>query len=303
MAIVSVRNINKTYNKGKIVALRDLSFDVEEGEIYGIIGPDGAGKTSLFRILTTLLLADNGTATVDGLDVVENYKEIRKRIGYMPGKFSLYQDLSIEENLAFFATIFGTTIEKNYDLVKDIYQQIEKFKTRKAGKLSGGMKQKLALCCALIHAPRVLFLDEPTTGVDPVSRKEFWDMLKKLQKEHGITVIVSTPYMDEAMMCDRIALIQAGEFLKIDSPQGIIDSYEETLWAVRSDKMHQLLGDLREYPHTKTAFSFGETFHLTLSENATPDDLFHFLTQRGHHNVSVAPIEASIEDCFMALMK
>lgn len=212
MAIVSVRNIKKTYNKGKVVALRDTSFDVEEGEIYGIIGPDGAGKTSLFRILTTLLLADSGTASVDGLDVLANYKEIRKRIGYMPGKFSLYQDLSIEENLEFFATIFGTTIEENYNLVKDIYQQIEKFKTRKAGKLSGGMKQKLALSCALIHAPRVLFLDEPTTGVDPVSRKEFWEMLKKLQKEHGITIIVSTPYMDEAMQCDRIALIQDGEF-------------------------------------------------------------------------------------------
>ena len=265
MAIVSVRNIKKTYNKGKVVALRDLSFDVEEGEIYGIIGPDGAGKTSLFRILTTLLLADSGTASVDGLDVVANYKEIRKRIGYMPGKFSLYQDLSIEENLEFFATIFGTTIEENYNLVKDIYQQIEKFKTRKAGKLSGGMKQKLALSCALIHAPRVLFLDEPTTGVDPVSRKEFWEMLKKLQKEHGITIIVSTPYMDEAMQCDRIALIQNGEFLKIDSPQGIIASYQEQLWAVRSDEMHQLLGDLREYPSTKTAFSFGETFHVTLS--------------------------------------
>ena len=210
MAIVSVRNIKKTYNKGKVVALRDLSFDVEEGEIYGIIGPDGAGKTSLFRILTTLLLADRGTASVDGLDVLANYKEIRKRIGYMPGKFSLYQDLSIEENLELFATIFGTTIEENYNLVKDIYQQIEKFKTRKAGKLSGGMKQNLALSCALIHAPRVLFLDEPTTGVDPVSRKEFWEMLKKLQKEHGITIIVSTPYMDEAMQCDRIALIQNG---------------------------------------------------------------------------------------------
>lgn len=320
MAIVSVRNIKKTYNKGKVVALRDLSFDVEEGEIYGIIGPDGAGKTSLFRILTTLLLADRGTASVDGLDVLANYKEIRKRIGYMPGKFSLYQDLSIEENLEFFATIFGTTIEENYNLVKDIYQQIEKFKTRKAGKLSGGMKQKLALSCALIHAPRVLFLDEPTTGVDPVSRKEFWEMLKKLQKEHGITIIVSTPYMDEAMQCDRIALIQDGEFLKIDFPQGIIASYQEQLWAVRSDEMHQLLGDLREYPSTKTAFSFGEKFHVTLSDDNKADSdpaasrtafssdvttqvLVNYLSHRGHHNVSVAPIEASIEDCFMALMK
>ena len=303
MAIVSVRNIKKTYDKKRVVALRGVSFDVEEGEIYGIIGPDGAGKTSLFRILTTLLLADSGTASVDGLDVVTHYKEIRKRIGYMPGKFSLYQDLSIEENLDFFATVFGTTIEENYNLVKDIYQQIEKFKTRKAGKLSGGMKQKLALSCALIHAPRVLLLDEPTTGVDPVSRKEFWEMLKKLKTEHGITVIVSTPYMDEAMLCDRIALIQNGEFLKIDSPQGIINAYSERLWAVRSDEMHQLLGDLRQYPSTKTAFSFGETFHITLSDDSTTASLVRYLSEHGHHNVSVAPIRASIEDCFMALMK
>lgn len=303
MAIVSVRNIKKTYDKKRVVALRGVSFDVEEGEIYGIIGPDGAGKTSLFRILTTLLLADSGTASVDGLDVVTHYKEIRKRIGYMPGKFSLYQDLSIEENLDFFATVFGTTIEENYNLVKDIYQQIEKFKTRKAGKLSGGMKQKLALSCALIHAPRVLLLDEPTTGVDPVSRKEFWEMLKKLKTEHGITVIVSTPYMDEAMLCDRIALIQNGEFLKIDSPQGIINAYSERLWTVRSDEMHQLLGDLRQYPSTKTAFSFGETFHITLSDDSTTASLVRYLSEHGHHNVSVAPIRASIEDCFMALMK
>lgn len=303
MAIVSARNLRKTYNKGKVVALRDLSFDVEEGEIYGIIGPDGAGKTSLFRILTTLLLADSGTASVDGLDVAADYLGIRKRIGYMPGRFSLYQDLSIEENLEFFATIFGTTIEENYHLVKDIYSQIERFKTRKAGKLSGGMKQKLALSCALIHAPRVLFLDEPTTGVDPVSRKEFWKMLKKLQKEHGITVIVSTPYMDEAVQCDRIALIQNGEFLRVDTPQGIVDSYGERLWAVRSDEMHKLLGDLRQCPEVKTAFSFGETFHVTVTADATTAKLVGRLSQMGHHNVSAMPTEPSIEDCFMALTK
>lgn len=301
--IVTVRNLKKTYNKGSVMALRNLNFDVEEGEIYGIIGPDGAGKTSLFRILTTLLLADSGTALVDELDVVSDYKEIRKRIGYMPGRFSLYQDLTIEENLTFFATIFGTTIQENYNLIKDIYQQIEKFKDRKAGKLSGGMKQKLALSCALIHAPRVLFLDEPTTGVDPVSRKEFWEMLKMLQKEHGITIIVSTPYMDEAMMCDRIALIQDGEFLKVDSPQGIIDSYSEKLWAIRSDEMHRLLGDLRDYPEVKTAFSFGETFHITPTNHVTTDELARYLSLRGHHQVSVVPIKASIEDCFMALMR
>lgn len=303
MAIVSVKNLHKTYNKGRVVALQNLTFEVEEGEIYGIIGPDGAGKTSLFRVLTTLLLADSGTATVDGLDVVTASGEIRKRIGYMPGKFSLYQDLSIEENLEFFATIFGTTIKENYHLVEDIYKQIERFKNRRAGKLSGGMKQKLALSCALIHAPRVLFLDEPTTGVDPVSRKEFWEMLKNLKKEHGITVIVSTPYMDEAMQCDRIALIQGGEFLKVDSPQGIIRSYAQTLWAVRSDHMHRLLDDLRCYPGTNTVFSFGETFHVTVSTNATAEGLSQHLTRHGHSGVTIMPIEATIEDCFMALMK
>lgn len=299
--ILSASHLTKTYNKGRVVALRDLTFSVREGEIYGIIGPDGAGKTSLFRILTTLLLPDGGTATVDGFDVVRDYKAIRKRIGYMPGKFSLYQDLTIEENLDFFAILFGTTIKENYALVADIYKQIERFKDRKAGKLSGGMKQKLALSCALIHAPRVLFLDEPTTGVDPVSRKEFWEMLKKLQHEHGLSIVVSTPYMDEAMQCDRIALIQNGSFLKVDTPQGIINDYSERLWAVQSDKMHQLLADLRHYPEVKTAFSFGETFHVTLTPNATTEALTRYLEQQGHCSVSVTPIQASIEDCFMAL--
>lgn len=303
MSIVTVQNLRKTYNRGKVVALQNLTFEVEQGEIYGIIGPDGAGKTSLFRILTTLLLADSGSAAIDGLNIKDEYKEIRKRIGYMPGRFSLYQDLTIEENLNFFATIFGTTIQENYHLIKDIYQQIERFKDRKAGKLSGGMKQKLALSCALIHAPKVLFLDEPTTGVDPVSRKEFWEMLKKLQKEYGITILVSTPYMDEAILCDRIALIQNGRFLKVDTPQKIISSYSDTLFAVRSDEMHKLLSDLRQYPYIKTAFSFGETFHITLSEERPISDLSNYLINKGHHNVEVSTIEASIEDCFMALMK
>lgn len=301
MAIVSAKNITKSYRK--VQALRGVSFDVEEGEIFGLIGPDGAGKTSLFRILTTLLLADSGSATVDGLDVVRDYKSIRRRIGYMPGRFSLYSDLSVEENLEFFATIFGTTIKENYHLVEDIYKQIEPFRERNAGKLSGGMKQKLALSCALIHAPRVLFLDEPTTGVDPVSRKEFWEMLKKLKREHGITVVVSTPYMDEAMQCDRIALIQDGAFLRIDTPQGIIAAYDRTLWAVRSSDMHRLLHDLRECRGIDTAFSFGESFHVTVSGTLTPDGLEAFLSGRGHAGVRVGPVEASIEDCFMALMK
>src|SRR6185503_12023200 len=223
MNSIEVNNIVKTYGKKKeVTALNDISFNVTKGELFGIIGPDGAGKTSLFRILTTLLLADGGTATVDGFDVVKDYKEIRNRVGYMPGKFSLYQDLTVEENLEFFATIFKTTISENYDLIKDIYSQIEPFKDRRAGKLSGGMKQKLALSCALIHRPSVLFLDEPTTGVDAVSRKEFWEMLKRL-KQQNITILVSTPYMDEASLCDRVALLQSGKILSINTPGGIID--------------------------------------------------------------------------------
>lgn len=302
MAIVSVRNLKKSYNHGKVEALRGLDFDVNEGEIYGIIGPDGAGKTTLFRIMTTLLLADEGTVSVDGLDVIKHYKAIRRRIGYMPGRFSLYQDLSVEENLNFFATIFNTSIQENYGLISDIYGQIERFKTRKAGKLSGGMKQKLALSCALIHAPRVLFLDEPTTGVDPVSRKEFWEMLQRLKEQHGITIIVSTPYMDEAVMCDRIALIQDGSFLCVDTPEGIISSYKERLLAVRSDSMHRLLGDLREYKGVQTAFSFGETYHVTVDETTGRDTLTDFLKAKGHGAINVETTTATVEDCFMSLM-
>src|SRR5215204_5213085 len=239
-------NIIKTYGKKKEVsALSDISFNVSQGELFGIIGPDGAGKTSLFRILTTLLLADSGKATVDGFDVVKDYKAIRKRIGYMPGRFSLYPDLSVEENLNFFATIFNTSIEENYDLIKDIYVQIEPFKDRKAGKLSGGMKQKLALSCALIHRPSVLFLDEPTTGVDAVSRKEFWEMLKGLKRQ-GITILVSTPYMDEAGLCDRVALVQGGKILSIDTPSGIVKNFNKPLMAVKSSHMLALLNDLEK---------------------------------------------------------
>jgi ABC-2 type transport system ATP-binding protein len=210
---VILNSISKTYNKGTVKAVEDVSFTVSKGELFGLIGPDGAGKSSIFRMLTTLLLPDGGTASVNGYDVVKDYRIIRNNVGYMPGKFSLYQDLTVEENLDFFATVFNTSIEKNYDLIKDIYVQIEPFKARRAGKLSGGMKQKLALCCALIHKPSVLFLDEPTTGVDVVSRREFWEMLKNL-KQQGITILVSTPYMDEATLCDRIALIQTGKFYR-----------------------------------------------------------------------------------------
>jgi ABC-2 type transport system ATP-binding protein len=296
---ISCKSINKKYDT--IEALKGVSFEVERGEIFGIIGPDGAGKTTLFRILTTLILADSGTGAVDGFDVVTDYKEIRKRVGYMPGKFSLYQDLTVEENLNFFATVFNTTIEENYELIKDIYQQIEPFKNRRAGKLSGGMKQKLALSCALIHKPSVLFLDEPTTGVDPVSRKEFWGMLKNL-KEQGITILVSTPYMDEASLCDRIALIQNGQFLKIDTPKNIVNQYENKLWAVQSDNMYKLLNDLRGNELTSNCFTFGDKHHVSVeSGQLTVDSLNNYLQQKGHTNIEIREIEPTIEDCFMQL--
>lgn len=304
MAIVNVENLKMSYDKGRVQALKGVSFDVGEGEIFGLIGPDGAGKTSLFRVLTTLLLADSGTAVVDGMDVVKDYKKIRQHIGYMPGRFSLYQDLTVEENLSFFATVFNTTIEENYHLVEDIYRQIEPFKKRKAGKLSGGMKQKLALSCALIHAPHVLFLDEPTTGVDPVSRKEFWEMLQKLKKNFKLSIVVSTPYMDEAVQCDRIALIQEGQFLTIDTPENIIKAYTRTLWAVRSDKMHRLLTDLRSITGVKTAFAFGENHHATINPSVlTIESLREKLAVLGHHNIVIEAVEPTIEDCFMNLQK
>src|SRR6478736_2037998 len=247
MIAVKVHKVKKTFKAEKsiVTALHDISFDVNKGEVFGLIGPDGAGKTTLFRILTTLMIADSGEASVDGFEVVSQYKEIRKRVGYMPGRFSLYQDLTVEENLSFFATLFNTSLEENYDLIKAIYQQIEPFKKRRAGALSGGMKQKLALSCALIHRPSVLFLDEPTTGVDAVSRKEFWELLRQLQVL-GITIIVSTPYMDEAGLCDRVALIQNGKILSINTPQGIVDSFPKPLWAVKSSRMLPLLIDLEQ---------------------------------------------------------
>jgi ABC-type multidrug transport system ATPase subunit len=268
-----------------------------------VIGPDGAGKTSLLRILTTLLLADKGEARVDGFDVVKQYREIRQRIGYMPGRFSLYQDLTVQENLEFFASIFNTTIQENYALIKDIYQQIEPFRKRPAGKLSGGMKQKLALSCALIHRPSVLFLDEPTTGVDAVSRKEFWQMLKNLQQE-GITIIVSTPYMDEASLCDRIALVQEGRFLSVDSPSGTVQRYTKPLWAVKSDDMYRLQRDLRRFAMTDTVYAFGEFFHLSAANaSLQAEEISAFLASEGHQSVDVTRIVPGIEDVFMELMR
>ena len=303
MNAVIVENIIKTYGKKKeVAALSDISFTVPQGELFGIIGPDGAGKTSLFRILTTLLLADSGKATVDGFDVVKDYKAIRNRAGYMPGKFSLYPDLSVEENLNFFATIFNASIKENYDLIKDIYVQIEPFKDRKAGKLSGGMKQKLALSCALIHRPSVLFLDEPTTGVDAVSRKEFWEMLKGL-KNQGITILVSTPYMDEAGLCDRVALIQTGKILSINTPPGIVESFSKPLWAVKSSRMLSLLNELLQKDFVEDVYPFGEYHHVVMKERSGEPLLRQFIQEHNHENAVLQPTQPDIEDCFIALMK
>ena len=296
---ISVNNISKSYKKLK--AVENITFDVKEGELFGLIGPDGAGKTTIFRILTTLLVANEGSAEVAGFDVIKGLKEIRNSVGYMPGKFSLYQDLTVEENLDFFATIFGTTIEENYDLIKDIYVQIEPFKTRRAGALSGGMKQKLALCCALIHAPKVLFLDEPTTGVDPVSRKEFWIMLKRLQKK-GITILVSTPYMDEASLCDRIALIQKGKILKIDSPENIINKYEKIIYDVQAKNTHGLIHDLKNYPNQYSVYAFGEFIHyIDKKADFNPNDLHDYLKNKNHTDIVIKPAIITIEDVFMDL--
>ena len=296
---ILVNHISKSFKKAP--ALKDISFNVKEGELFGLIGPDGAGKTTLFRILTTLLFADKGTATVAGYDVVDQYKKIRSSVGYMPGRFSLYQDLTVEENLTFFATIFGTTVSENYDLIKDVYVQIEPFKNRRAGKLSGGMKQKLALSCALIHKPKVLFLDEPTTGVDPVSRKEFWDMLKRLQQKE-ITILVSTPYMDEAALCDRIALIQDGKLLQIDTPEEIVKQFPKTIYDVKADNMYLVIKSLKEYSHNHSVYPFGEYVHYTDKRaNFNPEELTRFLSRKGLTNITVKPTQVTIEDSFMEL--
>ena len=303
MSDVVVNNLVKTYNNGEVTAVNHVSFSVEKGELFGLIGPDGAGKTSIFRMLTTLLLPDGGSASINGFDVVQDFKKIREKVGYMPGKFSLYQDLTVEENLNFFATVFNTTVEANYDLIREIYVQIEPFKHRRAGKLSGGMKQKLALCCALIHRPTVLFLDEPTTGVDTVSRKEFWEMLKRL-KDQGITILVSTPYMDEASLCERIALIQDGEIMSIDTPEGIINQFPFDLFAIKAMHMSKLLHDLREHPMIQSSNAFGEFHHITFVDNQT-NHSESLLKQLGltHSDVEIKPITPTIEDCFIRLMQ
>lgn len=301
--MVSIKQLSRSFSKGAICAVDAVSLDVYEGELFGLIGPDGAGKTTLFRMLATLLLPDSGSAVVDGFDILKQHKAIRQRIGYMPGRFSLYQDLTVEENLHFFATLFGTTVQENYHLVRDIYIQIAPFKTRRAGKLSGGMKQKLALCCALIHRPTVLLLDEPTTGVDPVSRKEFWEMLKRL-KAQGITILVSTPYMDEAMRCDRVALIQSGKILDVDTPAATIEKYPEKLYAVSGSEIPRLLHDVRNYENTLRCFSFGQELHLSLRNDHAKavDELKRYLLSRGHDKMRVTNATPTIEDCFIRLL-
>ena len=302
---IILEDITKTYPKNPVPALSGLSFSVEKGSLFGLIGPDGAGKTTLFRILATLLLADSGNARVMGLDVKKDFKSIRQHVGYMPGKFSLYQDLTIQENLQFFATVFGTTIQKNYELIKDIYVQLEPFKNRRAGQLSGGMKQKLALCCALIHKPRILLLDEPTTGVDTVSRKEFWSMLRTL-KEAGLTILVSTPYMDEALLCEKIALIQSGKVLSIDSPDGIISNFQGVMYSLKAGNMIGLLKDMRALHFAQNVYAFGEFHHVVFPSELSENDVREWtqkLVERGHKDVDIRLAKPEIEDCFIQLMQ
>ena len=298
MSIIEINNLSKSYGKTK--ALDNVSFNVERGELFGLIGPDGAGKTTLFRLLTTLLTPDEGSATVDGRDIVKDYLNIRSQVGYMPGRFSLYPDLTVEENLEFFAALFGVTVKESYDLIAPIYRQIEPFRKRRAGKLSGGMKQKLALSCALIHRPDVLFLDEPTTGVDAVSRREFWDMLSQL-KTQGITILVSTPYMDEASRCDRIALCNEGHILGVNTPQNFVHDFNEMLYGIRAKDMFGLLQRARSIEGVAACYPFGEYHHLIANDNFNPSIFTSQLSDL--EGLEICTQEPTIEDVFIKLMK
>ena len=294
-------HIDKSFETVK--ALKQVNFEVKEGELFGLIGPDGAGKSTLFRIMASLLVPDSGSCFIFGHDVVSQYKEVRKIIGYMPGRFSLYMDLSVEENLAFYARVFGTTVKENYDLIRDVYEQIAPFKKRLAGRLSGGMKQKLALSCALIHRPRILILDEPTTGVDAVSRREFWDMLKKIQGE-GITTVVSTPYMDEAELCDRVALIQKGELLAVSDPSAMAEEGEKLLYSLRSGKgVYAYLEKVRQLEACKHAWLFGDRLHVTLRSEADATGVKKILDSWQDESLVWQSIVPSIEDRFMGLLQ
>ncbi|MBN1388404.1 MAG: ABC transporter ATP-binding protein [Bacteroidales bacterium] len=297
--MITSDNISKKF--GSITALDGVTLNIGKSELFGLIGPDGAGKTTFFRIVTTLLLPDTGTMTVMGHDTINDYLLLRRNIGYMPGRFSLYQDLSVEENLNFYATVFGTTVKQNYHLIKNIYSHIEPFRKRPAGKLSGGMKQKLALCCALIHAPDLIVLDEPTTGVDAVSRAEFWEMLKALQKE-GITILVSTPYMDEAILCDRVALIQKGRILDIDKPATIIAGFGKKMYAVSGKDKYKLIQDLRCDPSVESVNPFGDSVHITFTGDRFDSTIAGKLEKAGHQDLRIKEIEPGIEDVFLELM-
>ena len=289
---------------GETVALDNVSFVVRKGELFGFIGPDGAGKTTLFRVLVSLLVPGGGRATVLGLDVVKDYRALRRRVGYMAGRFSLYPDLSVHENLTFFASVFGTTIEREYEQIKPIYSQLEPFKDRRAAALSGGMKQKLALCCALVHRPEILFLDEPTTGVDAVSRREFWDLLARL-KDGGLTTVVSTPYMDEATRCDRVALMHRGRLLDVATPADIVAGFARPLLGVRVAQRYKALRALRAYEHTHSAYPFGEVIHVADKRVGQPAgqlaaELKAFLIAGGFADADVAPQTPTVEDSFIA---
>ncbi len=297
--MIKINNIKKSY--GAITAVDDITIHVRKGQLFGLIGPDGAGKTSLFRMLTSLLIPDEGSAVIMGYDTVKDYREVRNILGYMPERFSLYMDLSVEENLNFFATVFNTTIEENYHLIKDIYQILEPFKDRRAGDLSGGMKQKLALCCALIHNPEVLLLDEPTTGVDPVSRKEFWEMLKSLQGK-GFTTFVSTPFLDDAELCDEVALIQNGKILDMDSPQNIANKFPHKLWSVSASNNYKLLRVLDGFENKKSAFAFGNSVHLATDNEIEIEEIQDFLKSHIDYDFKIELIKPNIEDAFMELM-
>ena len=298
---ITVSGVSKRYKSanGEIAALGGISFEAAEGEIFGLIGPDGAGKTTMMRIAATLLLPDSGSAKIRGLDAARDYKKIRKIIGYMPNKFSLYQDLTVGENISFFAKIFGVKKEENLDLISGIYGQIEPFKNRRAGKLSGGMKQKLALCCALIHHPEILLLDEPTTGVDPVSRREFWDILGQM-KQSGMTVLVSTPYMDEAARCDKIAFMANGKILKSDSPKNIISAFSKKIYRASAGDMFGLLADVRASGLAESAYSFGDCCHIVLKGGAEMAELGARL-RAARADASISETSAGLEDCFMEL--
>lgn len=300
---LQIKGINKNFEK--VEALKDINLEIKPGELFGFIGPDGAGKTTLFRLITSLLLIDSGTIFVDGLNSEKDFKKVRHITGYMPGRFSLYNDLTVEENLNFYASIFKTTLKENYHLIKDVYEQIEPFKKRRAGDLSGGMKQKLALSCALIHKPKLLILDEPTTGVDAVSRREFWDLLKDMQKT-GITILVSTPYMDEASLCDRVALMQKGVLLAVDTPKAIVGNYDGDLWQVSTNNMHNLVKDLSVIDEKiSLVFRFGETVHCTtnsIEKSIVDKVVIEKLALLNHQDIIIEKAQTEIEDCFLALM-